>query len=1016
VVLNTSSVYDENESGICRERSRARKQVLEGSSGAVRDGLVHSPVHAAPHQKGISLVKARCKHSPAPKGLRARAEQLLGKRPGKIASMSQEEALRRSEERYRLLFASSRDAIMTVEPPSWRFTSGNPATVDMFRTGDVNRFLRTAPWELSPEFQPDGRPSIEAAKAMIEVAMRQGSHYFEWRHKRLDGEEFPASVLLTRVGLEGRTFLQATVRDITERKRAEERIAQLSRVQTVLAGIDRAIVHLPDRQKLLDEVCRVGVEEGGFKLAWIGMVAPDGSVQPVAQAGATGYLKGIRVVTQDVLEGRGPVGTAIRENRPVVVEDIDQDARMAPWHDRALKFGLHYVAAFPLRVAGKVAGAFQVYAPRADFFDENELGLLGQVSDEISFALTAIADMTARKQAEEALLDSNRFNQQIIASAKDGIIVYGRDLKYLVWNPRMEEISGVPAAGVIGQHPLEVFPFLREAGLLERLSRALAGATGPPLDFQYQVPQSGRSGWVSDINAPLRNAKGEIIGVIGVVHDITRRKLKEEALRASENELAAIYENTPLIMLLVDSDRRVCKMNRFAKNFAKCRSPRRHRLTHGEALRCLHTLDDAKGCGFGPHCQDCTIRCTVLDTLKTGRRHRQVAVSLPFSHLGQVKTLMLLLSSTRLQVRGQPHVLVTLENITEREQAEQLLRHSERNLTDFFNQAPIGLEWLSASGSILRANQAQLDLLGYSPEEYLGHFFGEFCADPASARGLLERLAARETVRNLRMPFRRKDGGLRFILVDATPVWEAGQSPYWSIFSRDITERVHLERTILEISEREQRRIAQDLHDGLGQLLAGTAYLGNTLRQELATKSLPEVRQLDRLLQVLDEAIGQTRSLARGLHPVKPEPNGLMVALKDLASRTETLFNVRCRFLCRQPIFIEDNKTATHLYRIAQEAITNAIKHGKPGRVEISLTQTPGRINLAVKDNGVGLPTRPHKNPGMGLRIMRYRAGTIGGSLAIQKGAGGGTTVACTVHEPTDGSIKDGEQAMKNKD
>ena len=304
-----------------------------------------------------------------------------------------------------MLFISSRDAIMTLEPPSWRFTAGNPATVEMFRTGDSNRLVRTAPWELSPEFQPDGRPSNEAAKAMIEMAMQQGSHSFEWRHKRLDGEEFPASVLLTRVELDGRTFLQATVRDITnrkraeaalrenegrfrqvtetidqvfwmtttdkkqmlyispgyeriwgrtcqslydspatwveavhpadrpqwglaadaskqaageynveyrilrpdgserwihdrafpvrdasgnvlritgvaedvtDRKRAEERIARLSRVQAVLAGIDRAIVHIPDQQRLLDEVCRVAVEKGGFKLAWIGMVSPDG--------------------------------------------------------------------------------------------------------------------------------------------------------------------------------------------------------------------------------------------------------------------------------------------------------------------------------------------------------------------------------------------------------------------------------------------------------------------------------------------------------------------------------------------------------------------------------------------------------------------------------------------------------------------------------------------------------------------------------------------------------------------
>jgi signal transduction histidine kinase len=167
---------------------------------------------------------------------------------------------------------------------------------------------------------------------------------------------------------------------------------------------------------------------------------------------------------------------------------------------------------------------------------------------------------------------------------------------------------------------------------------------------------------------------------------------------------------------------------------------------------------------------------------------------------------------------------------------------------------------------------------------------------------------------------------------------------------------------------------------------------------------------------VLDKAIGQTRSLARGLHPVKPEPNGLMSALQELASQTKTLFNVDCRFTCRQPVLIEDSTTATHLYRIAQEAVTNAIKHGKPGLIQISLTQTPGRINLAVKDNGVGLRSRRGKHRGMGLRIMHYRAGTIGGSLAIRKATGGGTTVVCSVPLSADGLLNNPERATKKKD
>ena len=135
-----------------------------------------------------------------------------------------EESLRKSEHRFRVLFEASRDAIMTAAPPSWEFTSGNPATIAMFRTGDEKAFVKTAPWKLSPEFQPDGRRSDEAAKEVIEKAMREGSHFFEWRHRRADGEEFPATVLLTRCDLGEEAFVQATVRDITEQRRAEEAI------------------------------------------------------------------------------------------------------------------------------------------------------------------------------------------------------------------------------------------------------------------------------------------------------------------------------------------------------------------------------------------------------------------------------------------------------------------------------------------------------------------------------------------------------------------------------------------------------------------------------------------------------------------------------------------------------------------------------------------------------------------------------------------------------------------------
>ena len=754
-VLNTSSVMTKTRAASARNKaargSKFRKQV---------------PVPSAADSGTALRTPAARKPSTSPKRLHLQAERSLARTPREVAQMPgeavqklvhelevhqvelemQNDELRRAQleleqarDRYAALYDFASAAYLTLsaggEILEANHKAGELLGLDRNRLihQKISRFVPAQAKDAFYLFFRRGLNSDMPESVELDLVSAKSKRLVV----RLEAARDPTSL---------RKQLRVSLNDITERKRAEERIAQLSRVQAVLVGIDRAIVHFPDRQKLLDEVCQVAVDKGGFKLAWIGMVSPNGAVEPVAQAGTTGYVEGIRVVTQDVPHGRGPVGAAIRENRPVVIEDVDRDARMAPWRDRALKFGLHYVAAFPIRIAGQVAGAFQAYAPRADFFDEHELGLLTQVSDDISFALTAISDLTARKQAEEAL------------------------------------------------------------------------------------------------------------------------------------------------------------------------------------------------------------------------------------------------------------------------------RRSEQNLANFFDHSPIGLEWLSASGTILRANQAQLDLLGCRAEEYLGHFFGEFCTDPAGAHRLLERLAANETVRNLRMLRRRKDGALRVVLVDAQPLWNEGQFLYSSIFSRDITERANLEREILEISEREHRRIAQDLHDGLGQLLVGTAYLGNTLRQELAAKALPEARQMDRLLRVLDEVIRQTRGMARGLHPVKPEPNGLMAALRELTSQTKALFNVGCRFICRQPVLIEDSTTATHLYRIAQEAVTNAIKHGKPGLIQISLTRTPGRIDLAVKDNGVGLPTATRTERGLGLRIMRYRAGAIGGSLAVQDEAGGGTSVVCSVPQTAESRPKNPERATWKKE
>jgi PAS domain S-box-containing protein len=214
------------------------------------------------------------------------------------------------------------------------------------------------------------------------------------------------------------------------------------------------------------------------------------------------------------------------------------------------------------------------------------------------------------------------------------------------------------------------------------------------------------------------------------------------------------------------------------------------------------------------------------------------------------------------------------------------------------------------------------------------------------------------------------------------------------ILQGEMIERKRLEKSILEISEREKRRIAQDLHDGLGQHLTGVAFLTKVLEQKLSEKASPHAGDAVKIAQLVNEAINQTRELAKGLLPVQAEANGFVSALQHLAADVEELFDVSCIFNT-DAVLIRDLDLASHLYRIAQEAVTNAIKHGHAGEIVIDLEHREHKLTLSIQDNGVGFPEVIGRKDGMGLLIMNYRANMIGAMLEIKQNRTGGTTVLC---------------------
>lgn len=254
---------------------------------------------------------------------------------------------------------------------------------------------------------------------------------------------------------------------------------------------------------------------------------------------------------------------------------------------------------------------------------------------------------------------------------------------------------------------------------------------------------------------------------------------------------------------------------------------------------------------------------------------------------------------------------------------------------------------------------------------------------------------------------RRPDGSLRWIHDRAFPVRDAsGEVARIAGIMDDITDRKLIEKELIEISDREQCRFGQDLHDGLCQHLAGIEYLTQSLKASLADKGQAEADQAAQIAMLIGQASAHAHDLARGLSPVPLEAGGLMSALQELVATTGRLFRVRCELQTDSAVLIHDNVVATHLYRIAQEAVGNAIKHGKARRIVISLAQDKHWTVLSIKNDGAELPENLAGQAGLGGRIMNFRAAMIGGVIELRHGADRKPVVVCSVHNTSNPSAQ----------
>ena len=215
--------------------------------------------------------------------------------------------------------------------------------------------------------------------------------------------------------------------------------------------------------------------------------------------------------------------------------------------------------------------------------------------------------------------------------------------------------------------------------------------------------------------------------------------------------------------------------------------------------------------------------------------------------------------------------------------------------------------------------------------------------------------------------------------------------------TRHIGQHKLLEQKLLTIADEERRRIGHELHDVVGQELLALVFMSDTLTEALRGRSSPDIQLAESMQAAIMRLLGRVRTEAWGLIPIEVEAPELIAALSRLSSQVTERFRVDCRFVCERHVWVDGNVTATNLYRIAQEAVTNAVKHGQARHISITLRRIAGHISLQIQDDGNGLKTPSAGDAGQGMQIMRYRAGLIGARLDIQPVVDGGVRVICAM-------------------
>lgn len=774
------------------------------------------------------------------------------------------------------------------------------------------------------------------------------------------------------------------MRDVTERKEAEEKMHKARRLYYFISQVNQMIVRTTDETLLFQEACNIAVQLGKFRMAWIGMIDEDTKlVMPVMHAGEErDYLSRIKIITvADEPAGRGPTGTAIREGRYVICNDIEKDPSMKLWKTEALDRGYLSSMCLPIRKFGKVIGAFSLYADTTHFFNEEEIALLEEATGDIAFAIENFEKEKMRKKAEEAVIESERRYHTLAEISPVGI--FHTDEKGITTyvNPCWCRISGLTYEKALGNG---WFNAVHEADK-ELLGKGWEEATrsGKLSRTEYRfVRPDGSTRWVIGEAISERDERNRIIGYVGTITDITEHKMTEDQVANLNKEKRTVLNRISDAIISLDNEWRYTFLN----DAALATHPAGNEGTIGKFLWEVH-----------PEVKSTPFWAKYTEAMQT----RKVVYIEDFYEPMQ----------TWFSGKVYPSadgLTIFYTDITERVKARKEIE-KERILSDSIINSLPGIFYLyNEDGKFLRWNKNFEDVSGYSAGEISWmhplDFFDE------NDKELLTRKIA--------SVFSNGEDYVQSNFYSKTrkkiPYYFTGKAidysgkPCLVGVGIDFTDRVKAQEKIKEtteqlrmltahlqnIREEERKRIGMEIHDELGQQLTAIKMDVAWLERRMPEAETIFKNKLKNMRDLLDGSNQSVRRILSELRPVVLDDYGLLDAIDWLGSQFTHNTGIPLKFTTDEKKIKADEMVLTCIFRIYQEALTNITRYAKATEVSSSLAMNNGFITVLIEDNGTGFdPDAVKKHKSFGILGMKERVLSLGGEFELYSVAGKGTKI-----------------------